>query len=161
MTCGVPQGSILGPILFNIYMLPLAQIITTNKISYHSYADDTQLYITVSQGDSEPIQTLNNCIEQINGWMCNNFLQLNRKKTEVILFGPKEERTKVNLQLKSLNMETTDQAQNLGVVMDSNLNLQGHIKAIIRSAFYHLKNISRIKGLMQQRDLEKLIHAFI
>ena len=66
MTCGVPQGSILGPLLFNIYMLPLAQIMENNKICYHSYADDTQIYITVSPGDYGPVQTLSKCIEEIN-----------------------------------------------------------------------------------------------
>ena len=74
MTCGVPQGSILGPLLFNIYMLPLAQIMENNKICYHSYADDTQIYITISPGDYGPIQALSKCIEQINDWMCQNFL---------------------------------------------------------------------------------------
>ncbi|MGG8473441.1 reverse transcriptase domain-containing protein, partial [Rahnella sp. PAMC25617] len=78
MTCGVPQGSILGPLLFNVYMLPLAQIMKNNKISYHSYADDTQIYTTISPGDYAPIQTLSKCIQQMNDWMCQNFLQLNK-----------------------------------------------------------------------------------
>ncbi|XP_068573506.1 uncharacterized protein, partial [Cebidichthys violaceus] len=52
-------------------------------------------------------------------------------------------------------------SRNLGVVMDSDLNLNSHIKTITKSAYYHLKNISRIRGLMSQQHLEKLVHAFI
>ena len=161
ITCGVPQGSILGPLLFNIYMLPLTQIMENNKISYHSYADDTQLYITITPGDYNPIQVLSQCIEQINYWMHQSFLQLNRDKTEVIVFGAKDERLKVSSQLHSVMLKTTNQARNLGVIMDSDLNFNSHIKTITKSAYYHLKNISRIKGLMSQQDLEKLVHAFI
>ena len=161
MTCGVPQGSVLGPLLFNIYMLPLAQIMENNKISYHSYADDTQIYITLSPGNYSPIQQLNMCIEQINDWMCQNFLKLNEEKTEVVVFGAKEERLKVRAQLQTTMLKTTDKARNLGVVMDSDLNFNSHINIIKKSAYYHLKNISRVRGLMSQQDLEKLVHAFI
>ncbi len=82
---GVPQGSILGPLLFNIYMLPLAQIMESNKISFHYYADDTQIYITMSAGDYGHMQTLSKCTDKINDWMCQNFLRLNKDKTEVIV----------------------------------------------------------------------------
>ena len=57
--------------------------------------------------------------------------------------------------------KTTDKAKNLGVVMDPDLNFNSHIKDITKTAYYHLKNISRIRGRMSQQDLEKLVHAFI
>ncbi len=89
MTCGVPQGSILAPLLFSLYMLPLSQIMRKNQIAYHSYADDTQIYLALSPNDYSPIDSLCQCIDEINSWMCQNFLQLNKEKTEVIAFGNK------------------------------------------------------------------------
>ncbi len=76
MTCGVPQGSILVPLLFSLYMLPLSQIMRKNQIAYHSYADDTQIYLALSPNDYSPIDSLCQCIDEINSWMCQNFLQL-------------------------------------------------------------------------------------
>ncbi len=69
MTCRVLQGSILGPLLFNIYMLLLAQ---------HSFADDTQLYITIIRGQQS--NTCTKCIEQINNWLCQNFFSVEELK---------------------------------------------------------------------------------
>uniref|UniRef100_A0A3B3WG99 Reverse transcriptase domain-containing protein n=1 Tax=Poecilia mexicana TaxID=48701 RepID=A0A3B3WG99_9TELE len=154
--CGVPQGSILGPLLFNIYMIPLLQIIQQNNIDYHNYADDTQLYISLSPGDYSQVHILTKCIEQINVWMCQNFLQLNINKTEVLVFGPKEHRLQMIPPLQSIGLKCSDKAKNLGVMMDPDLNFDSHIKSIIKTAYYHLKNISKIRRLMSLQDSEKL-----
>ena len=78
-----------------------------------------------------------------------------------LTLGPKEERSKVSTELQLQQIKTTDHARNLCVFMDSDLNFQNHIKTVTKSAYYHLKNILMIKGLMSQQDLENLVHAFI
>lgn len=75
------------PLLFNFYMLPLSQIRQNNNVAYHSYADDTQIYNTWFPDDYSLIDYLCKCIELIDNWMCLNFLQLNKDKTEVMISG--------------------------------------------------------------------------
>ncbi len=161
MTCGVPQGSILAPLLFSLYMLPLSQIMRKNQIAYHSYADDTQIYLALSPNDYSPIDSLCQCIDEINSWMCQNFLQLNKEKTEVIAFGNKDDVLKVNAYLDSRGQTTKNQVRNLGVILETDLSFSSHVKAETKSAYYHLKNIARIRCFVSSQDLEKLVHAFI
>ncbi len=99
MTCRASQGSILAPLLFSLYMLQLRQIMRNNLIANHSYADDTQIYLALSPNDYSPIDSSCQCIDEINSWMFQNFLQLNKEKTEVIAFGNKDEVLKVNTYL--------------------------------------------------------------
>ncbi len=79
ITCGVPQSSILGPILLSLYLFYLHFIFQFYNISYHIYADDTQLYFPLKSG-SDSVSPLLACLEDIKNWMENNFLQLNQKR---------------------------------------------------------------------------------
>jgi len=103
MTCGVPQGSILGHLLFKLYMLPMSQIIRKNQICY---ANGTQLYLALSPNNYSPIDSLCQCIDEVNSCMCQNFLQLIKHKTEVIAFGNKDEILKVNAYLDTRGQTT-------------------------------------------------------
>ena len=97
---GVPQGSVLGPILFNIYIRSIYSSVKTNSFNIHGFADDHQIYKSFAANKEYQVlcNDLPKCFQDIEKWMTDHYLQLNPGKTEIIVFGPK----KYCLTLKSM-----------------------------------------------------------
>jgi len=85
---GVPQGSVLGPLLFVVYTADVISIAAMHNVRVHTYADDTQLYTSCSATDgATSAAQLLRCIDDVNRWMCSNRLKLNADKTQFIWLG--------------------------------------------------------------------------
>ena len=85
---GVPQGSVLGPLLFTFHTTPLSSMICEHAIPQHLYADDSQLYVSFASGNSAAaLNGLQSCLASVQSWMSTNKLELNPDNTEFLLIG--------------------------------------------------------------------------
>ncbi len=95
--------------------------------------------------------------------MTNNYLLLNSDKTEILLIGPKNSTQYLldhNLQLYGCSVPSST-VKNLGVILDSNLSFENHISHVSKTAFFHLRNIAKLRNMLSFSDAEKLVHAFM
>ena len=140
---GVPQGSILGPLMFSLYTTPLSKIIRLHPhIKFHFYVDDTQLYIHLShENASAALAKLNACLHDVQRWMSLSKLKLNPDKTEFIVFGSKVQHQKISSQfpvsILCRLLRSVDSVRNLGMWFDAEFFFSELVKRNLQSVQMH------------------------
>ena len=152
---GVPQGSVLGPVLFSLYITPVTDIIKSYELLYHCYADDIQIYASHNPADAlstaSVIQRFQSCIIDIRRWMSAHSLRLNHAKTELINFISPHQLTRYGRQTLSIDdvqIIPSSSVRCLGVQLDQHLTMEDHVSSILQKGYYHLRNISKARPFL-------------
>ena len=171
---GVPQSSVLGPILYTLFTSPLGNLSRSRSssgsysIEYHGYADDTQNYNSFSPmipGDEQlSLKELKSCIQDVQIWMRTNLLRLNDDKMEFLIIGTPQQLAKVmttSIKIGTDQIQCSESAHNLGYFYDSTMKSCTHINKLSSMLYITIKRISRIRHTIDYDTTETLVQALV
>ena len=162
LTCGIPQGTILGPLLFLIYINDLPNCLSISKP--RMYADDTHLTFASNCVDTI-IVVLNRDLAKVNEWLVANKLTLNASKTEFMLIGSRQRLSTFDkspsLSIDDKSIKQVSSTKSLGVHIDENLSWNVHIESIAKKIVSGLGALKRCRRFVPQSTLHSVFSALI
>ena len=162
VTTGVPQGTVLGPLLFLIFVNDLLLSLEKSGTSVYMYADDITIYSANSDlGQAEA--SLQNAVDSVQSWFKNNKLLLNQKKSHVMLIGTRQ-RTQEKLLRITVNETTLDQKDHvklLGIHIDKNLTWSAHTEKLGRDLNRRLPLLNRLAHIIPKKSLKTVFNCLI
>jgi Reverse transcriptase (RNA-dependent DNA polymerase) len=137
---GVTQGSVLRPLLFAVYMLPVGDLTSSHDVDHHHYADDTQLFMSMSASNLHTeLHRLEICSHEVRAWFLKNNLLLN---ADVMFIGTSAQLSAssslLSVAVPGENLVLTSELKSLGVVLDNRLTFNAQVTAVCCMCNYHI-----------------------
>ena len=163
---GVPQGSVLGPLLFILYVRKLSQILESLGVKHQIYADDTQVYAAFEDSDLNCMKSkMEEVLKTVKDWLRSMSLKLNVLKTTMIIFSPMNKKHIIpndfHLLVNGEKIPMADQTKILGVIFDKDLKFEPQIGAVIKACNFSLHNLRLAKRYIPRKFLIETVTSEI
>ena len=161
---GVPQGSVLGPLLFGAYVAPVGRIISHYEVGQQHYADDTTLHGRLGSSCTMPANLID-CVSALRKWFLMNDMQVNPDKTEIMTVGSRGQLKKLDgtasVSVGGVQLSWSESVKIVGITFDRSLNFKKHVAEVCQTSAYHTRALRRIRPYLSVMQAAQLGCAIV